>query len=384
MRVCFVSFEYPPDTIGGAGTYAESLVKGLRSSGVDVFVITKGNLNDYHEKTFRVQTSNVVYWRRLFFIQSAIRLLRRLNELWKFDIVHFNEPHILLEKLRLPTICTFHSTQTNELRLRFSNLQSLKDVKETRDLILKSPMGALCDLFTVHRTDTIICPSSHLANLLVSYCFVKEEKIHVVPNGVDTEALDAISSESSDILNKYNLEIDNYLLFVGRLAFNKGIQYLLESFRNIKKEYSKLKLVIAGTGNYEGYLKKMANGIEDVVFTGQIHSWSDKKKLYKSALSVVVPSLYETFPMVILEAMAFEKPLIASDVGGIPMLVKHGKNGFLSKPKDPKSIEKFIKILYEDVNLRKNMGSTGRELLEKEFTTDKMIDNTLKVYKSVC
>ena len=88
--------------------------------------------------------------------------------------------------------------------------------------------------------------------------------------------------------------------------------------------------------------------------------------------------------MVILEAMAFKKAVVASDVGGVPLLVKHGKNGFAAKPGDHKSLEKFIRISVEDVSLRETMGSFGRELLEKEFSVDKMVRKTLRVYDTLC
>ena len=98
----------------------------------------------------------------------------------------------------------------------------------------------------------------------------------------------------------------------------------------------------------------------------------------------MVPSIYETFPMVVLEAMACSKPVVASNVGGIRLMIKHGKNGFLVKPKDVRGLEIFINRLYEDPNLRRKMGMFGKKLIEKEFTVDKMADKTLKVYKSLC
>jgi glycosyltransferase involved in cell wall biosynthesis len=88
--------------------------------------------------------------------------------------------------------------------------------------------------------------------------------------------------------------------------------------------------------------------------------------------------------MVVLEAMACSKAVIATNLGGIPTLIKHGKNGFLAKPRDSNDLEGFIRILYNDENLRKSMSSFGRSLAEKEFTIDKMVDKTLKVYESLC
>jgi glycosyltransferase involved in cell wall biosynthesis len=388
MKICFVSFEYPPNVWGGAGTYAKTLVEGLRRRGVDTFVISRsidrsGDQHDEHQRTFRVPASDSVYWRRLFFIELAMSLFHKLSSGCKFDLVHFNEPHIILEKPKLPTVCTFHSSQVNEINSKRAYSKTLNTATDIRDLILKGSVGSLCDVLVAHSTDEIICPSAHLAKLIKSYCLVDDRRVHVVPNGIDLQAIDKIRDYDTGILTEHSLEKDKYVLFMGRLSVLKGVQYLINAFRTIKKEYSDLKLVIVGTGRSENYLRNLAHGIEDVVFTGYIDLLADKKLLYENCLAVAVPSLYEGLPMVVLEAMACRKVVIGSDVGGIPTLIKHGKNGFLVKPEDSKSIEKFIRTLLEDANLREKMGSFGRRLVEEEFTVDRMVDKTLKVYESL-
>ena len=119
------------------------------------------------------------------------------------------------------------------------------------------------------------------------------------------------------------------------------------------------------------------------MFTGYVDSLRVKKVLYENCVAVMVPSLYEGLPMVVLEAMAFKKAVIASNVGGIPLPVRHGKNGFLAKPGDSKSLEKFIRILLEDPDLRRKMGFFGRKFAEEKFTVDKMVSETLRVYESL-
>jgi len=384
MRVCFISFEYPPNILGGAGTYAESIVDGLRDKGVDVLVVTTGDQNDFDQKTFGVPTSNVEYWRRLFFMNPATGIFHKLNRLHKFDLVHLNEPHIILRKLGLPTVCTLHSTQVNEIKLKLPELRALKNVNDIKDLVLKGSVGSLCDIVTVQNVDRIICPSPHLTRLIESYCFVDRERISVIPNGIDLKAFDSVNADGEQILSEYGLHKDNYILFMGRLTFHKGVHLLIEAFTRLKKEHSNMKLVIAGTGNSESYLKAIANDVEDIVFTGFVDSLASKKALYENCLVVVVPSFYEGLPMVILEAMACGKAIVASGVGGVPLLVRHGRNGFCSKPGDSQSLERFIQTLLEDANLRESMGSSGRKLAEKEFTVDKMVNRTLRVYQSLC
>ena len=383
MRVCFISFEYPPNILGGAGTYAQAIVDGLKHRGVDVFVVTRGDKNDYDEKTFRVPTSNSQYWRRLFFMKSAMSIWPRLNKLGKFDLVHFNEPHIVLERLNLPTICTLHSSQVNEIKTLLAEMKNSNTMVSIRDLILKGPIGSAFDVFTAHTTKKIICPSADLAKQIMSYCFLNEDRVFVIPNGIDLKAFDGTDDSDISILSEYDLEIDNYILYVGRLSAFKGIQYLIAAFRIIKKGHPNLKLVIVGKGEYEKRLKSIVNGMKDVAFTGYVSSLKVKKTLYKNSLFVAVPSLYEAFPMVVLEAMACSKAVIASGVGDIPLLIKHGRNGFLLRPGDSKNLETFMRILLDDENLRKNMGSFGRELVERYFTLDTMVDQTLKVYELI-
>jgi glycogen(starch) synthase len=383
VKVCFVSFEYPPHIIGGAGTYAETIVKGLRNRGIDVFTITGGGGNDYDQKTYRVSTSNVGYWKHILFMRVAMSLVHRLDSLFKFDVVHFNEPQIPMGRLNIPTVCTLHSVKINDVRVKLSNLEVLKTAGDIRDLILKGFVGSICDAFTVYATDKIICPSQHLKRLIKSFCLVDEERVCAVPNGIDLGAFDKIEDVDDAVLNRYDLHTDNYLLYMGRLSPLKGVQYLIEAFRAVKREHAYLKLVISGTGEFEKRLKDLACGTEDVVFTGHVDSIMAKKALYENCVAVVVPSFYEGLPLVVLEAMACRKAVIAGDVGGIPSLVRHGKNGFLVKPRDCKSLEKFIRILLEDADLRRNMGSFGRKLVEEKFTVDKMVRETLRVYKSL-
>jgi glycosyltransferase involved in cell wall biosynthesis len=179
------------------------------------------------------------------------------------------------------------------------------------------------------------------------------------------------------------LEKDNFVLYIGRLNPLKGIQYLIKAFQNLKKRHKPLKLVIVGKGEYEPYLRKIAQGTEDIIFIGYVNSIMIKKLLYENCLTAVVPSIYETFPMVVLEAMVCGKPVVATNVGGIPLMIKHRENGFLVKPKDVTDLEIFISKLFEDPDLRWKMGLHARKTIEKEFTADRMVDETLKVYESL-
>ena len=383
MKVCFISFEYPPKIIGGLGVYADQLVKGLNDKGIDVLTITRGDKNSYSEKTFRILTPEVMYWQRFFFIKKATSLFRRLNKSWKFDLVHLNGAYPMVRSLKLPTVCTFHSINVTQVRSSFRMLGSMKTTKDISALVLRNPIGILCDILSAQLSDEIICPSPSIAREIRSYCFVNEEKLHVIPNGIDLKAFDRVKAFDATLLDKYGVENENFVLYVGRLVYLKGVDYLIRAFGIVRKECRDLKLVVMGSGPCELYLKNVARDIDGVLFIGHVDSPMVKRLLYERCLAVVVPSMHETLPTVVIEAMAYGKPVIATDVGGNPFMVKNGKNGFLVTPKDTESISRFIKILYENPDLRKKMGAYGRELVEKEFSYEKMTTETLKVYDSL-
>lgn len=382
MKVCFVSFEYPPRNVGGAGTYASLLVEGLKKRGVDTYTITRGEKNDRNQRIYRVTVRDRAYWQRLFFNNLALDLVDGLNREHHFDVVHFNEPHVVTRSPKLPMVCTFHSTQLHELQISLEG-RSFRNSKGIRDLLVKNPLGYLWDIVTCHFSDKIIGPCPDLVNLL-RYCFVGQEKVCIIPNGIDPDMFEKTSCDDA-FLDRYALEKDNFVLYIGRLYSLKGIQYLINAFLNLKKshKYQRLKLAIAGRGDFEPYLKKIAQGSKDIMFIGYVDSMMAKKVLYENCLAVAVPSIYETFPMVVLEAMICSKPVIASNVGGIPLLVKHGRNGFLVKPRDIGGIEISINRLCEDPELGGKMGILGKRLVEEEFSVDKMVGSTLKVYDSL-
>ncbi len=383
MRVCFISFEYPPNVFGGLGVYADQLVKGLNDKGIDVLTVTRGDKNVYSEKIFRILTPDVLYWRRLFFTKEATTLFRRLNKSWKFDLVHLNGAYPIVRGLKLPTVCTFHATNITQVRSSLRMLGSIKTPGSISALVLRNPVGILCDILSAQLSDKIICPSPSIAREIQTYCFVNEEKLHVVPNGISLKAFDRVKAFDSTLLDKYGIEKDNFVLYVGRLIFLKGVDYLIRAFGIARKECKDLKLVVMGSGPCEPHLKDIASNIEGVLFIGHVDSPNIKRLLYESCLTVVVPSMHETLPTVVIEAMAHGKPVIATDVGGNPFMVKNGKNGFLVKPKDTESISRFIRILYQNPDLRKKMGAYGRELVEKEFSYEKMTTETLRVYQSL-
>lgn len=371
---------------GGIGTYAEHLVRGISEKGVDIHVITRGRETCRDDKIYRIHIPDILYWRRLFFTKRAINLFHRLNRAHKFDLIHLNGTYPITRHFGLPTVCTIHGPGNLKQMRMLLQLKKFKSVNDATFLFLKSPMGFLCDLGTTKVSDKIICPSPSLvADLSSRWDYIgAKEKFCVIPNGVDLKQFDSVENLPASVLTNYGIEKENFVLYMGSLSFLKGVDYLIEAFKKVQKRHPTLKLVIAGRGDFEPYLRKIACHMKRVVFLGFVDSIRLKKLLYEASLAVVLPSpVYETAPMVILEALSCNKPVIATNIGGNPYMIRHGENGFLSKPRDSENLANLIDALCENETLRKKMGISGRKLVENEFTSEQMVNRTLKIFESL-
>lgn len=142
--------------------YAAQLVGGLRDKGIDVLTVTRGDRNEYCDKVIRFVTPDVLYWRRFFFINKAINLFHRMNKSWKFDLVHLNGAYPIMQGLKLPTVCTFHSTDLIQFVSGFRSLRSVKTLQDKTSLLF----GTLLALYLISSQPG--CRTELSAQVLVS------------------------------------------------------------------------------------------------------------------------------------------------------------------------------------------------------------------------
>lgn len=157
--------------------------------------------------------------------------------------------------------------------------------------------------------------------------------------------------------------------YLGRLVDGKGLEDLLVAMSNIKCQMSNVHLLIFGAGPLEGKLKKIAQdlSIEDKIEWRGFVPYSETPEAFSEIDIFVYPSWHEGFGRSIMEAMAMEKAVVATNVGGIPDLVKDGENGFLVPPHRPEMLAEKIEILIENGNLRKKFGEAGRKWVSENF-----------------
>ncbi len=201
---------------------------------------------------------------------------------------------------------------------------------------------------------------SPAAHQYVSRFFPGEYEI--IPNGID---VDRFSSGCAPIpeLNDGKLNI----LFVGRMEKRKGLRYLLEAYSRLKWDFQDIRLVVVGPGNLDKdcYRVLSERNIQDVVFKNGV-PYEDLAGYYQSAHICCSPATgRESFGIVLLEAMASSKPVVASRIDGYSAVLNHGEQGVLVQPKDSVALAEALALLIRNPELRQQMGARGRQTVEQ-------------------
>ncbi|WP_319548765.1 glycosyltransferase family 4 protein [Desulfogranum marinum] len=211
--------------------------------------------------------------------------------------------------------------------------------------------------------DRFLSPSSFLADLTAKR--IATDKIQVLRNGIDTGKYQATFSDQG------------YALYFGRLSKEKGIETLLQAHKNVAAE---LPLKIVGTGPLEDKLRIDYPTVEYLGY----QSGQTLHDIITNAAFVVVPSeWYENCSMVVLESMAFGKPVIGSRIGGIPEQVEDEKTGLLFEMGNVQELTRKMTILVESSTLRFQMGKAAREKLEKDYSLGEHNKKLLTVYSDL-
>jgi len=233
----------------------------------------------------------------------------------------------------------------------------------------------------IHAPDMIICHTENEKKLLSSFS-LPDEKIRIIPAGVDFNRFETIPSPK--IFRKaYGIQ-DRIVLYVGRLASNKGLAYLIDAMPKIISQFKDTSLVLIGED--EGQRKSLENrvkklGIKDkVIFTGHIKSDEVLRSAYSACEVFVLPSEYEAFGIVLLEAMACEKPCVATSVGGVPEVIEDGETGLLVNYAKSDELASTIIALLNDEERRIKMGKAGRIRVKEKYTWPKIVNQLEEIY----
>lgn len=388
MKICFITFEYPPFTIGGAGGYAENLVIELSKLGHDIFVIAptieKKDVTDtINESTniniIRVPIINLPSIRFLTFQLKLKNIISEIERKYgKMDIFHANGvADFIISNLKHPRIVTVH--------------HSIRDIQQRSSLKFnfhyfigeENPIVSYMEKKTIRNADEIIAVSNNTKRFIINYYNLSQDDVHVIHNGVYADQYFFPNENVEEIKSTFKINEDEKLILCAPGRFDeprKGVKYLLLALQQVFSEI-KSKCIIIGSGNKETlseYLEKLPDN--NVIFTGYIDN-ELKMKLFAVCDIFVLPSLLEGCPLSILEALAAGAPIVSINVGGIPELVKQDRNGILVNPKDPDQLaEAIISILQnkeKSEKIQKNNYNDSREF----FTWQKTAKLTEKVYE---
>ncbi|MBI3988696.1 MAG: glycosyltransferase [candidate division NC10 bacterium] len=231
-------------------------------------------------------------------------------------------------------------------------------------------------------TDLIIANAEAVKEDVIHQEKVKLSKVRVMYNGIDPSLYDL----PPDPTLRASLGIPEAARVVGivaNLIHYKGHRFFLHACQAIKRKSPEVMFLLIGDGPCREVLEDLARelGLEkDVLFLG---SRQDVPHLLALMDVVVLPSLEEGFPNAVLEAMAAGKPVVATEVGGVPEVIVHRKTGLLVPPKDPQALADAIIELLDDPQLALEMGRAGRERVTKEFGLDRMIREMEGLYEEL-
>jgi glycosyltransferase involved in cell wall biosynthesis len=360
--------------VAGAENHLLMLVAGLRARQIDahiVMLIEPANpMDDFvyaaQNDAIPIHTITINGDMDLTLLPRLRQLLRRL----KPQIVHTHLQHADLYGIpaaRMAGVPVVISSRHND-----NNFRRHAPVKQVNQTLWRMVDGG-------------IAISDAIARFAIEVEGAPTRKIHTILYGLSVNT-DTNEHETERQAFRLELGIGKDDLVAGvvcRLVEQKGVIYALQAFQKIAKKFPSAHLVIAGDGPLR---QSLAGEVIPLGLQGQVHflGWRDDISLVMAGLDVlVVPSLWEGFGLVILEAMARQVPTIASAVSAIPEIIVDGETGLLVPPRDVDALAGALETMFADHALRRHMGLLAEDRLEAHFSAEQMVDQTIALYNQL-
>lgn len=388
-RVLIVSWEYPPLIEGGLARHVRKLSEALVARDVEVHVLTRGGEEStVEEQIGGVQIHRIVEPERPTDLAEFVTWVERMNsdmlaagvelgDRIDFDLVHGHDWLVagacdhLARRFKCPLVTTIHATE-------YGRHQGWVD---------KHPQSHIhgVEKWMANRSDRVIACSSFMRDQIADIFSVEESRITVIPNGIDPEDLPAGDpAELADLRSQFAAPGENLVLLIGRLVYEKGFQLALEAMPRVIEEVPNTRFLVAGSGTHEAELHKQAKDLglmEHGTFLGWIGD-DVLHSLYRIADLTVVPSIYEPFGLVALEAMASECPCIAADTGGLREVVPLEGAGLRFRASDPEHLAEAAIQVLSDERLSQKMIAEGLAHI-RLFDWEDVAGRTLDLYNEI-
>ena len=231
---------------------------------------------------------------------------------------------------------------------------------------------------TLPWTDRVICVSEALAQDVRADCPAAAPLTRTVWNGVDSVWFSARGNRNK-IRKECGAGEGPVLLTVARLTKQKGHQFLIQALPGLLAEWPSLVCVFVGEGESREALLDLARNNSVDQSCRFVGSKDDVVDWYAAADVVVLPSLSEGFPFVVLEALAMSRPVVATNINGVPEIIHDGCTGVLVPPRNPKALEAGLRTLLRDPCLAARLGRAGQQEVAARFTAERMVQHTVEV-----
>lgn len=394
MRVLMLSWEYPPVVVGGLARHVHALARHLVQDGHDVVVLCRhaaGTDAETHPTTDRVIEGvrvirvaedpmhltfedDLAAW-TLGMGHAMIRAGLALLRTWQPDVVHAHDwlvthPAIALaEAVPAPLVGTIHATEAG----RHSGWLSHAINQQIHSV----------EWWLANRTDALITCSAAMRREVSHLFEIPIEGISVIHNGIEERNWQVSRERIRQTRAQHSPEGAPLLLYFGRLEWEKGVQDLLDALPEIRRRYPGTRLVVAGEGRHHSELVAQAEQLRlrpAVDFVGHL-SDRELRAVLAAADTVALPSRYEPFGIVALEAAAAEAPLVASTVGGLGELVVHEETGLAFSPGDVPAIAESVVSVLDDDQAARRRALAAQSRLITDFDWTRIAAETAEVYR---
>jgi len=365
-RALILSWEYPPLIEGGLARHVRKLSENLVDQDVEVHVLTRGHEESPPEEerggviVHRVreperprELGEFVTWvehMNADMLAAGVELGDRFD----FDLVHGHDWLVavagdhLAKRFRCPLVVTIHATEYGR----------------HQGWVNDHPQSHIhgVEKWMANRAERVITCSSYMREHVADIYGLEERRIAVIPNGIDPTEL--VPVDDLDRLRaKFAAPDERLVLLVGRLVYEKGFQLALEALPGLIERLGDVRFIVAGSGTHEAELRKQASELgldEHGTFLGWIGD-DVLHSLYRIADLTVVPSIYEPFGLVALEAMASGCPCLVADTGGLREVVPNESVGLRFRSRDPESLGTMAERLLADDELRERLVAEAQE-----------------------
>ncbi len=398
MKVCILTSSFPRDQEDPAGTFIYQLSSSLAKKGLKIEVLCPHDHGyPYAEHRNDISITRFPYfyprkYQRLcygsgilpnlknsmlariqlpFFVMAEILFCVNLANKLNIDIIHaqWSLPQGLTGIIckyifKIPCITTLHGSDI--YGLKYPGLKWL-------------------NAKVIRHSD--VCTANSSATARMAERISGRRNIVVVPMGVNPYFLG--QARTRDVKRLEPAAGEKRILYVGRLIELKGVNYLIQALPGVLEKFPETKLILVGSGPMKNDLVALSNRLNldsKVVYIDKVPQ-EKLSEIYSSASLFVLPSIVnnqgetEGLGVVLLEAMACGLPVIGSNVGGIPDIIKDGETGLLARQKEPESLTEKITMLFSDKNLRRRLVENGYRIVKENFLWDTIAEKFIGLYR---